>query len=223
MKNVRLIALTKPVVDGMETTGELVAYCARVSNKDNQLNHETAPNLLRYLTRQRHWSPFDMADVLLEITAPRDIARQVLRHISFRFQEFSGRYAQMPDVCITREARMQDTKNRQNSLPCDDETLIAEWEQRQRKVYENSRDAYQWAIDNGIAKEVARVVLPEGMTLSTMYVKGSLRSWMHYCEVRTDPSTQKEHREIAQRCAEIIAAAVPEVADFFNHATKETS
>lgn len=212
--NVKLIALTRPVVEGMDTAGELVAYCARVSNPDNQLNHETAPRLLRYLAKHAHWSPFELAHAVLEINTTRDIARQILRHRSFSFQEFSGRYAEMPAGFDTREARMQDTSNRQNSLPCDDEMLATTWHWQQWAAMEKAKEAYQWAIEKGIAKEVARAILPEGLTPSRLYMAGSLRSWLHYIEVRTDPTTQKEHREIASQCAEVLRGAVPEIAEF---------
>lgn len=220
--NVKLIALTKPVfgvagVDNIESTGDLIAYCARVSNPDNQHNTETAPRLLQYLARNKHWSPFEMAHAVLEITTTRDIARQILRHRSFAFQEFSGRYAAMPEISVCREARMQDETNRQNSLPCDDQGLASWWELVQRQTAAAIRNAYNLALNNGIAKEVARTILPEGMTESRLYMAGSLRSWLHYIEVRTDPSTQKEHREVAKACARVFAEVIPELADFFNH------
>lgn len=207
MQHVELVTITPDA-------GKLIAYCARVSNPANQDNHETAPRLLRYLVRNRHWSPLEMAHAVMEINTTRDIARQILRHRSFSFQEFSGRYAEMPDEPIFREARMQDTKNRQNSLECDDEKLSRLWGFMQEDVHLEAQNAYRWAIENGIAKEVARAILPEGITPSRLYMAGSIRSWLHYIEVRTDPTTQKEHRIIAAQCAEVLAEAIPELSEF---------
>lgn len=207
MQHVKLVTITPDA-------GKLIAYCARVSNPENQDNHETAPRLLRYLARNKHWSPFELAHAVMEINTTRDIARQILRHRSFSFQEFSGRYAEMPDWPIYREARMQDTKNRQNSLECDDEKLSRLWGFMQEDVHLEAKNAYRWAIENGIAKEVARAILPEGITPSRLYMAGSIRSWLHYIEVRTDPTTQKEHRIIAAQCAEVLAEAIPELSEF---------
>jgi thymidylate synthase (FAD) len=180
---------------------ETVAYCARVSNPTNQHNMSTAPQLIKYLIRNKHFSPFEMANACLEIVTTRDIARQILRHRSFTFQEFSQRYAAVTDEFVLREARLQDTKNRQNSLPIDGMTgLVTEWEERQKEVSGVAREMYEWALNNGIAKEQARAVLPEGMTLSRIYMNGTLRSWMHYIDTRTGNGTQREHMKIAQEC-----------------------
>lgn len=204
MRKVTAIAVTQPLIKNPNTNyileiDEFIAYVARVSNPENQHNHLTAPKLLRYLAKHKHWSPFEMADIVMEIETTRDIARQILRHRSFSFQEFSQRYAD-PTQSLgfsTREARLQDQKNRQNSIETNDRVLQDEWNDYQVAVLDEARIAYTWAIQNGIAKEQARAVLPEGLTNSRMYMKGSVRSWIHYCAVRTDPSTQKEHREIA--------------------------
>lgn len=206
----RLISYTQPCVDGMTLPQQLVAYCARVSNPKNQTNHATADRLIAYLIRNKHWSPLEMVDATVEIDTPRDIGRQILRHGSFKFQEFSQRYAEVgtegaPGFCAPREARMQDDKNRQNSLPCVDEELQREWEERQAAVIAFCRTQYEWALSRHIAKECARVVLPEGLTMSRMYMKGSLRSWIHYLEVRKeDEGTQQEHRDIATDIAKCI-------------------
>ena len=207
MQNVKVVAVSEPTIwtdapGGPQklTVDEFIAYVARVSNPSNQNNHLTATKLLKYLAKHKHWSPFEMVDVCMEISTTRDIGRQILRHRSFRFQEFSQRYADpIQDMgFVTREARLQDTKNRQNSIETDDESLSEMWEEMQRHLTTKATTAYNWAIENGIAKEQARAVLPEGLILSRMYMAGSLRSWIHYCQVRMDPSTQKEHREIAQ-------------------------
>ena len=182
----------------------LVAYFARVSNPSNQNNDKTADKLVKYLIDQKHFSPFEMVSVCLEIHTTRDIARQILRHRSFSFQEFSQRYAIADLGFELRETRLQDTKNRQNSIDTTDIELNKEWQQRQSEVADRSNKAYNWALDHGIAKEQARAVLPEGITKTRMYVNGTLRSWIHYIEVRTDPSSQKEHREIALACADAI-------------------
>jgi thymidylate synthase (FAD) len=197
MNNARIIGVTQPT-DG-SSVDEFVAYVARVSNPSNQNNKETAPKLLRYLAKHKHWSPFEMVNVVMEIETTRDIGRQILRHRSFSFQEFSQRYADpTKDMGFTtREARLQDTKNRQNSIETTDEALLAEWKYQQECLITSARKSYQWAIDNGVAKEQARAVLPEGLILSRMYMAGSLRSWIHYCQLRMGVETQKEHREIA--------------------------
>ncbi len=191
---------------------ELVAYTARVSNPDNQDNAETADRLLKYLIKHKHWSPFEMVNICLEIKTTRDIARQILRHRSFSFQEFSQRYAVAQDFTL-REARMQDNKNRQNSIENADMDLQKTWERKQQGVIDEAKLAYQWALDKGIAKEQARAVLPEGNTMSTLYVNGTLRSWIHYIELRKDAGTQKEHRVVAEKCLEQIVRIVPLLQD----------
>lgn len=186
---------------------DLVAYCARVSNPSNQMSSETNDRLIDYLIRNAHWSPFEMVSVCMEIETTRDIARQMLRHRSFSFQEFSQRYADptsLPDAFVIREARLQDISNRQNSIPTTDFTLQDMWTIQQNKVIEQALKAYKWAIDNGIAKEQARCVLPEGNTVSRMYMNGTLRSWIHYIQLRRENGTQKEHMLIAKECARVI-------------------
>ena len=187
---------------------ELIAYMARVSNPENQNNPETAPKLLKYLMKNKHWSPFEMVNVCMEIKCTRDIARQILRHRSFSFQEFSQRYAEALEW-ETGEARLQDNKNRQNSLPTQDRELERWWEDEQRKVVAQARFSYGAALNNGIAKEVARKLLPEGLTMSTMYMNGTLRSWMHYVDIRCDEATQKEHRVVAEQCRAVLAKEFP--------------
>lgn len=211
---VRLISYTQTVdaiKDSLATPQALVAFCARVSNPKNQMNKETNEKLLRYLMEHKHWSPFEMVSVCMEIETTRDIARQILRHRSFSFQEFSQRYADpLQDLdMVTREARLQDPKNRQNSIGCDDDYIKERWEEEQLKVIHAARQAYSWAIRNGIAKEQARAVLPEGNTVSRMYVNGTLRSWIHYVELRSANGTQKEHMEIAQECARVVSSVFP--------------
>jgi len=202
----KIIALTQPTIwtdapgnPQQLTVDEFIAYVARVSNPSNQNNTLTAPKLLRYLAKHKHWSPFEMVNVVMEINTTRDIARQILRHRSFTFQEFSQRYADpTKDLGFTfREARLQDLSNRQNSVETANETLKAEWVGRQAMLKARVEETYKWAIDNGLAKEQARAVLPEGLILSRMYMAGSLRSWIHYCQLRSGVETQKEHREIA--------------------------
>ena len=211
MNTAKIIAVTQPIITTSKSTfpqyepdvrmsvDEFIAYVARVSNPSNQNNTLTAPKLLRYLAKHKHWSPFEMVNIVMEINTTRDIARQVLRHRSFSFQEFSQRYADPTgDLGFsTREARLQDTKNRQNSIETDDKELETEWRNRQDVIQETIKRHYDWAIANGIAKEQARAVLPEGLTNSRMYMNGTLRSWIHYCQLRAGPETQKEHREIA--------------------------
>jgi thymidylate synthase (FAD) len=216
---VKLVSYTTPSIDELGEDGDildLIAYCARVSNPSNQLNTETSEKLINYLIKWKHWSPFEMANVTLEIETTRDIARQILRHRSFTFQEFSQRYADpVKDLSFEyREARLQDQKNRQNSIETDDRELQKEWLRVQQDVIRASRDAYQWAIANGIAKEVARAVLPEGLTSSRLYVNGTIRSWIHYIEIRSHEATQKEHREIAVACAEVIGKLFPLINNF---------
>lgn len=196
---------------------EQIAYCARVSNPTNQDNSETAEKLVRYLIKNKHWSPLEMVSVCLEIDTTRDIARQILRHRSFSFQEFSQRYADASQLGFeTREARLQDNKNRQNSIKNDNQALAAWWENYQLIVQRTAQDAYQFALDKGIAKEQARSVLPEGMTKSRMYMNGTLRSWVHYIELRSANGTQQEHREIAIACAEAIKPIFPMIEEFVN-------
>lgn len=206
----QIVAATKPMVDGIFTLEQFIAYAARVSNEENQFNVETAPRLLSYLMKHKHWSPFEMANVVMEIECPRDIARQILRHRSFAFQEFSQRYAEVNEDMFTfREARMQDDKNRQNSLPCESIGLYSGWLHNQGKAKDAAVAAYKWAIEQGIAKEQARAVLPEGMTMSRMYMNGTIRSWLHYVELRSGPETQKEHRDIALMCGKELERVVP--------------
>ena len=188
---------------------DMVAYCARVSNPANQHNTETNEKLLNYLIKHHHWSPFEMVSICLEIQTTRDIARQMLRHRSFSFQEFSQRYAIADLGSVVREARLQDKKNRQNSIETDDAVLCTKWEEKQKDLNNSAVEAYQWAIEQGIAKEQARAVLPEGLTLSRLYMNGTLRSWIHYIQLRTQLDTQKEHREIALMCAKAISDIFP--------------
>jgi len=201
---------------GVIETKDLIAFCARVSNPSNQTNVETSDKLIHYLIKNKHWSPLEMVNMCLEIETTRDIARQILRHRSFSFQEFSQRYADpTQDLDFeVREARLQDNKNRQNSIETDDERLQRKWEMAQRRVIHEARAAYEWAIKEGIAKEVARVVLPEGNTVSRMYMNGTLRSWIHYIELRSANGTQKEHRDIALACAEVIGNVFPMAREF---------
>jgi thymidylate synthase (FAD) len=218
MNTAKIIAVTEPWIetkDGHMTANEFIAYVARVSNPSNQNNAMTAPKLLKYLAKHKHWSPFEMVDVVMEINTTRDIGRQVLRHRSFSFQEFSQRYADpTKDLGFaTREARLQDQKNRQNSIETDDVKLAKDWEWLQLALQNKAKEAYSWAIEHGIAKEQARAVLPEGLTMSRMYMKGSLRSWIHYCQVRMDPSTQKEHRELALDAWYQITEVFPSLKD----------
>jgi thymidylate synthase (FAD) len=200
-----------------KTLLDQVAYAARVSNPANQNNSETSEKLVRYLIKNQHWSPLEMVSVCLEINTTRDIARQILRHRSFSFQEFSQRYADASQLGFeTRGARLQDTKNRQNSIETDDATLIEAWRQRQNQIMDEVEDAYKWALANGIAKEQARAVLPEGMTKSRMYMNGTLRSWVHYIQLRSANGTQKEHQEIAIACAKAIEPIFPMIMEYTN-------
>jgi thymidylate synthase (FAD) len=206
----KIIGYTQPseeFKDSFSNLKELVAYCSRVSNPSNQFNNDTADKLINYLVKNKHWSPLEMCSLTLELECPRDIARQLLRHRSFSFQEFSQRYADPTKDMhfILREARLQDSKNRQNSIESSDRELQNLWEEKQQEVIHAAKEAYEWAVINGIAKEQARVVLPEGNTMSRLYVQGTLRSWIHYIEVRKDISTQKEHRELALKIAEVIS------------------
>lgn len=207
-----LAGMTQPsAMTGCNTANELIAYAARVSNPDNQNNPKTASKLLGYLIKHEHWSPFEMVSVTLEITTTRDISRQILRHRSFSFQEFSQRYA-VSTMFETRECRLQDTTNRQNSIETDDRELAETWNMAQKKVINAANDAYQWALENGIAKEQARAVLPEGNTETTLYMSGTLRSWVHYCKLRMANGTQKEHMDIAAMCWDVISQHFPDVA-----------
>ena len=223
--DVRLLSYSQPTQEfanlGIEDAQELIAYCARVSNPSNQLNTETSDKLIRYLVKHQHWSPLEMVSACIEITTTRDIARQILRHRSFSFQEFSQRYADPTrDLSfVRRDARKQDTKNRQNSIELDiqnddaDRFLAYQWEQMQNKVIETAQNAYTWAIEKGIAKEQARAVLPEGLTESRLYMNGTLRSWIHFIELRSANGTQKEHQEVAVACAKVIAKIFPLTTD----------
>lgn len=214
---VKLISHTVPYGDTvLETPLDLVAFCARVSNPNNQMNTETSEKLINYLIKHKHWSPFEMVNMCLEIETTRDIARQILRHRSFTFQEFSQRYAD-PTTDLSfqlRDARLQDKKNRQNSIEVDDEQLFIDWTLKQQEVVKVANEAYKWAMDNNIAKEVARAVLPEGLTISRMYMNGTLRSWIHYIDIRSDKATQKEHRDIAVACAKVISEIFPMINNF---------
>ena len=230
--NVKLISYSKPSQEmyneGLVDAQELIAFCARVSNPSNQFNSDTSEKLIRYLINHKHWSPLEMVSACLEIETTRDIARQILRHRSFSFQEFSQRYADPTDDLgfVTREARLQDTKNRQNSIELDDRTIIdpktlmnsswlkEEWKAKQLELIQAAKDTYTWAINKGIAKEQARAVLPEGLTVSRLYMNGTLRSWIHFIELRSSNGTQKEHREVAKQCAKVIAEAFPMANEF---------
>jgi thymidylate synthase (FAD) len=217
--NVRLISYSQPInMIGIDNAEDLVAYCARVSNPDNQMNTETSERLLKYLIKENHWSPFEMVSVCMEIETTRDIARQILRHRSFSFQEFSQRYANPEDSLgwTNREARLQDKQNRQNSVETDDVNLQNDWLIQQDKVKLASIMAYNWALEMGIAKEQARAVLPEGMMRSRLYMNGTLRSWMHYIDLRSSHGTQKEHIEIAKACGQEIAKIFPFAERWFN-------
>lgn len=214
MSEVNLIGITKPsAYTGCTTANELIAWTARVSNPSNQNNTKTAPKLVQYLIRENHWSPLEMVHVSMEIRTTRDIARQILRHRSFSFQEYSQRYADPTKDLgfVTREARLQDAKNRQNSIEVEDVRLQEEWNIMQMQVINASKMAYNWAVEKGIAKEQRRAVLPEGLTESVMIVTGTLRSWVHYCQLRMDKATQKEHRIVAEQCWEIICHHFPDV------------
>lgn len=216
---VRLVSHSTPVEEEHgKNLLEVVAYCARVSNPSNQSNMNTGEKLVRYLMKNEHWSPLEMVSVCLEIETTRDIARQILRHRSFSFQEFSQRYAVADIGAEVRETRLQDKKNRQNSIETDDDKLSNEWMDRQELLIAHAKDTYTWALENGIAKEQARVVLPEGNTMSRMYVNGTLRSWIHYIQLRSGNGTQKEHRKVAVECANAISPVFPMIMEFL---TKE--
>ena len=215
MSSVKLVAVSQPTIDGLTNAESLVAFCARVSNPTNQMNELTAQKLVQYLIKHKHWSPFEMVSVTVEIETTRDIARQILRHRSFSFQEFSQRYADPTgDLGFShREARLQDKKNRQNSIELsqDDRKIAERWDQEQKFLLDNVKRSYDWAIKNGIAKEQARAVLPEGLTNSRLYMAGTLRSWIHYCQLRCGLETQKEHREVAQDCWDILTKEFPSI------------
>lgn len=224
---VKLISYSKPAIDTEEEVyckdvQDLISYCARVSNPSNQSNSETSERLIKFLASHKHWSPFEMASACLEITTTRDIARQMLRHRSFSFQEFSQRYAdptaELEDAFVLRECRLQDTSNRQNSIDLvldnpEARLKAMEWTRAQQRVMYAVKEAYRWAIDNGIAKEQARAVLPEGMTVSRLYMNGTIRSWIHYIDLRSSNGTQKEHMEVALACAKAISEIFPMAAE----------
>ncbi len=214
--NVKLVSYTQPteefIEEGLENIQDLVAFCAKVSNPTAQINKETSERLIKYLIKHQHWSPLEMANATLEIETTRDIAHQIVRHRSFAFQEFSQRYAdpaEMGNQFTLRECRLQDQKNRQNSIETDNDELSRLWDIKQQMVINASKEAYEWAIENGIAKEQARVVLPEGCTKTRLYMNGTIRSWVHYIELRGANGTQKEHMEIAHACAKVIAEIFP--------------
>ena len=218
---IELISYSQPAEYFAENMTELIAFCARVSNPSNQNNKETSEKLIKYLIKNQHFSPLEMVNMCLEITTTRDIARQMLRHRSFSFQEFSQRYADPVKELdfVIREARLQDEKNRQNSIALDKESdghciLNGTWKNKQERVIEAAKEAYKWAIDNGIAKEQARAVLPEGNTVSKLYMNGTIRSWLHYIQLRSGNGTQHEHIEIAKKCAEVIATVFPMAKEF---------
>ena len=220
---VKLISYSKPARgmydEGLTDAQELIAFCARVSNPSNQFNMETADKLIRYLIKHKHWSPLEMVSACLEIETTRDIARQILRHRSFSFQEFSQRYADPTKDLdfVLREARLQDEKNRQNSIETDDPALAAWWDAKQKFIIDTVRQTYAEAIERGIAKEQARAILPEGNTVSRLYMNGTLRSWVHFIELRSSNGTQKEHMEVARECANVIAEAFPMSTEFINN------
>ena len=218
MTDVKLIShSTAPEGTDLNDCQELIAFCARVSNPSNQMNKETSDKLIKYLIKHKHWSPLEMVSACLEINTTRDIAHQIVRHRSFSFQEFSQRYAdpaEFGDQFVLREARLQDTTNRQNSIETDDREIKKEWAKRQQYVIDLAKVTYEWAIENGIAKEQARAVLPEGNTKTRLYMNGTLRSWVHYIELRSANGTQKEHMEIARACAKVISEIFPLMEEF---------
>ena len=217
MSQVSLIALSSPsAITDCHTAGELVAYTARVSNPANQSNKKTAPKLLSYLMKENHWSPFEMVHMTMEIKTTRDIARQILRHRSFSFQEFSQRYAVSENIDVVREARLQDETNRQNSVVTDDQHIKSEWGRAQARVRNFAKKEYKDALKMGIAKEQARALLPEGLTETTLYMAGSLRSWIHYCDLRRANGTQKEHMIVAEQCWDIIGTHFPDIMSVYN-------
>jgi thymidylate synthase (FAD) len=217
--NVKLVSYSQPTEEfrnqGIDDAQELIAFCARVSNPSNQFNNDTSEKLIRYLVRHQHWSPLEMVSACMEITTTRDIARQILRHRSFSFQEFSQRYADPTKDLefVTRSGRLQDPKNRQNSIEHDDNLLENEWYRAQQRVIYAAQREYEWAIKNGIAKEQARAVLPEGLIQSRLYMNGTLRSWIHFIELRSANGTQLEHQQVAVACSQAIAAIFPMATD----------
>ena len=221
---VKLVSYSQPTEEfssvGIDNVQELIAYCARVSNPANQLNTETSEKLIKYLIKHAHWSPLEMVSACIEIETTRDIARQILRHRSFSFQEFSQRYAdptaELDQAFTLRQARLQDIKNRQNSIETDDRLLAIEWERAQKRVLHSVKQEYSWAIANGIAKEQARAVLPEGLTISRLYMNGTLRSWIHFIELRSANGTQLEHQAVARACADVIATVFPMTGEFIS-------
>jgi thymidylate synthase (FAD) len=224
MSEVNLIGITKPsAYTGCTSANQLVAWTARVSNPSNQNNNKTAPKLVQYLIKNQHWSPLEMVHVSMEIRTTRDIARQILRHRSFAFQEYSQRYADPTGDLgfVRRDARLQDAKNRQNSIENDDRALQEEWNMKQSASIAAATEAYEWAIKNGIAKEQARAVLPEGNTESVMIMSGSLRSWVHYCQLRMGKETQKEHRIVAEQCWTLIGHHFPDVTEALNNIAEQ--
>lgn len=228
---VKLISYSQPdaslVEGGLHNAQELIAFCARVSNPTNQMNTATSDKLIRYLVKHKHWSPLEMVSVCLEIETTRDIARQMLRHRSFSFQEFSQRYADPTQHLefVTREARLQDETNRQNSIRVEGDTthatLVQSWEGKQQAMIALAKETYTWAIQHGIAKEQARAVLPEGLTMSRLYMNGTLRSWVHYLELRSGHGTQQEHMDVAVACAHVITKVFPLMAEFIIHAEEK--
>lgn len=216
MASAKIVAVTQPVDNQSMSPNDFIAYTARVSNPANQNNTKTAPQLLKYLIRENHWSPFEMVSVTMELVTTRDISRQIIRHRSFSFQEFSQRYADPSSQekrSTLREARLQDQKNRQNSIETNDSQLQNDWDKMQANVIQATYDAYNWAIEKGIAKEQARVVLPEGNTNTTLYMAGTLRSWIHYCDLRMGNGTQSEHQVLAEQCWHQIRQMFPDVAE----------
>lgn len=224
--NVKLVSFSQPTKqfaqEGIEDAQELIAFCARVSNPANQFNTLTSEGLIKYLIKHSHWSPLEMVSACMEITTTRDIARQMLRHRSFSFQEFSQRYADPNDLMkkddfVVREARLQDPKNRQNSIESEDAVLNDKWYRLQYEVLDKAQHTYNWAVANGIAKEQARVVLPEGLTVSKLYMNGTVRSWIHFIQLRSGHGTQKEHMQIAQNCAKVISEIFPLASSFISN------
>jgi thymidylate synthase (FAD) len=228
---VKLISYSQPeatlVQEGLGNAQELIAFCARVSNPTNQMNMATSDKLIRYLVKHKHWSPLEMVSLCLEIETTRDIARQILRHRSFSFQEFSQRYADPTQHLefVTREARLQDNNNRQNSIRVEGDAshqaLVTAWNQKQEAMIALAKETYTWAIQQGIAKEQARAVLPEGLTMSRLYMNGTLRSWVHYLELRSANGTQQEHMDVALACAQVITKVFPLMAEFITHETEK--
>jgi thymidylate synthase (FAD) len=218
VNKVKLLAMTQPEKEsGIPDSSGLIAYCARVSNPDNQDNYETAPRLIDYLIEHAHWSPLEMVNLVFEIDCPRDIARQILRHRSFSYQEFSQRYAEATQLGMTtREFRLQDQKNRQNSIEMEDDELKKQWEAKQKQIQHEITMAYKWALENNMAKECARVILPEGMQMTRMTMNGTLRSWLHYLDLRQANGTQKEHTDIAMKMKPIVSKKVPIVSKWLN-------